>query len=451
MTLQVGQRLHIPGQSLPDWVTVDFVHGEHGIYKLYVKDDAGGIHSVELTGDELAEVVVLEQDGAADSRRVLAGLWTSWMRAAAANARATVLASTPLRPYVHQSNAVYGAMLPQPRLRFLLADEPGTGKTIMAGLYLREMQKLGLVQRALVVAPAGLVSKWQVDFARFFGGELRRITNETIQQHGLAAPHDMWVVSLELAAVNPTVQEAIRADRAGWDVVVFDEAHRLTPTAETFYRVGSLLAKQTPNALLMTATPHRGSEWLFRHLLHLVDPDVYPNPGDDSRAELRSIKPGRIHFLRRMKEDLVDYDGKTRLFKGRHAENKLVPLNAVEDAFYREALDLVDQFFPSTSAPLAKMVYGKRAASTLYALAETLKRRRDLMGTVSPVEAAQEQDPFDEDPTAQDEARVTTEASTSARAEKRAINAVLERMPGTYAPNMARPSNTTADPNRAKK
>ena len=65
-------------------------------------------------------------------------------------------------------------MLPQPRLRFLLADEPGTGKTIMAGLYLREMQKLGLVRRALLSAPAGLVTKWQADFARFFGGELRR-------------------------------------------------------------------------------------------------------------------------------------------------------------------------------------------------------------------------------------------------------------------------------------
>ena len=170
-----------------------------------------------------------------------------------------------------------GAMLPQPELRFLLADEPGTGKTIMAGLYLREMQKLGFVRRALVVAPAGLVTKWQADFARFFGGELRRITNETIQQHGLSAPHDMWVVSLELAAVNPAVQEAIRPDRAGWDIVVFDEAHRLTPTAETFHQAGRLLAGNTPRALLMTATPHRGSEWLFRHLMHLVDPEVYPD------------------------------------------------------------------------------------------------------------------------------------------------------------------------------
>ena len=167
---------------------------------------------------------------------------------------------------------------PQPLLRFLLADEPGTGKTIMAGLYLREMQRLGLVQRALVVAPANLVTKWQADFERFFGGGLRRITDETIQQHGLAVAHDMWVVSLELAAVNPAVQEAIRPDRAGWDLVVFDEAHRLTPTARRSTRSGGCWPKNTPRALLMTATPHRGKEWLFRHLLHLVDPEVYPDP-----------------------------------------------------------------------------------------------------------------------------------------------------------------------------
>jgi hypothetical protein len=285
---------------------------------------------LDLTDAEVERVTVLTDDGAADSARVLAGLWTRWMTAAGANANATVLASTPLRPYAHQSNAVYGAMLPQPWLRFLLADEPGTGKTIMAGLYLREMQKLGFVNRALVVAPAGLVTKWQADFERFFGGELRRIENQTIQQHGLAAPHDMWVVSLELAAINPAVQEAIRPDRAGWDVVVFDEAHRLTPTAQTFHPVGRLLAKNTPRVLLMTATPHRGSEWLFRGLLHFVDPEVYPDPGSDPKAELRPIKPGPIHFLRRMKEGLVDYDGRTPLFKGRTAHNKPVPLNSVE-------------------------------------------------------------------------------------------------------------------------
>jgi hypothetical protein len=178
----------------------------------------------------------------------------------------------------------------------------------------------------------------------------------------------------------------------------------------------------------MTATPHRGSEYLFRHLLHLVDPDVFPDPGSDARAKFQQINPGPFYFLRRMKEDLVDYDGTTRLFKGRTAHNVPIPLNSIEYPYYRDAIELVDEYFPVSAVPLAKMVYGKRAASTLYALAETLKRRRVLMGTESPVEAAHRVDPDDEDQGAQDEARVITEGSKSARAEKKAIDALLAQL-----------------------
>ena len=113
------------------------------------------------------------------------------------------------------------------------------------------------------------------------------------------------------------------------DIVVFDEAHRLTPTAETFHQAGRLLASNTPRVLLMTATPHRGKEWLFRALLHLVDPDVYP-PVAANEETTHAVKPGRVHFLRRMKEDLVDFDGVTKLFKGRRAANETVPLNPTE-------------------------------------------------------------------------------------------------------------------------
>ena len=433
MDFVVGQRLSIPGRGLPEWVTLDAAVSTGAGWRLYVKNESGKLlpEPVELAESELTGIKTLTHDGAGDSARVLAGLWTQWMSAAGSSAASSVLAATPLRPYAHQSNAVYGAMLPQPMLRFLLADEPGTGKTIIAGLYLREMQKLGFVNRALVVVPAGLVSKWQTDFARFFGGELRRITNDTIQQHGLEARHDMWVVSLELAAVNRSVLDAIRPDRAGWDIVVFDEAHRMTPTAESFHQVGRLLTKNTPRALLMTATPHRGSEWLFRHLLHLVDPAVFPDPGDDQKANLRPIRPGPIHFLRRMKESLRDYDGVTLLFKGREAENFSVPLNLTEHPYYQEAQKLVEDFFPTPAIALAQQVYGKRARVISYALAETLKRRRLHMGEESPVEAAHRVDPDDIDEAACEEAEVIAQSSRSAREEKKAIS-------GSFCPTWSR-------------
>jgi hypothetical protein len=313
LMLEEGQRIRLPGEER--FVVVESaVPAPEGGLKLIV-DDHGELRRAVLSAEEAALLETLAEDGGADPSAILAAFWVEWMRRASQSASATALATTPLRPYLHQNRAVYGAMLPQPLLRFLLADEPGTGKTIMGGLWLREIQRLGFARRALIICPAHLVSKWQADFERFLGGGLRRITADTIREEALSTDHDLWVVSLELAAMNRAVYDAIHPDRAGWDAVIFDEAHRLTPTAEQYHRVGRMLAANTPRAVLMTATPHRGNEWLFRSLMHLVDPKVYP-PVDrlDGDQPVQHLRPCPIHFLRRMKEELVDYDGVTRLF-----------------------------------------------------------------------------------------------------------------------------------------
>jgi hypothetical protein len=182
-----GQRVRIPKRpDLPGHVRVEVAMPAGDGWQLFVEvSPPGTFAKIDLTDAEAAACEIIVEDGAGDSQALLAGLWTAWMRAAGSDARSAVLASSPLRPYAHQMNAVYGAMLPQPRLRFLLADEPGTGKTIMAGLYLRETQRLGFIRNALVVVPAHLVTKWQADFERFFGGGLRAITAQTVREHGL--------------------------------------------------------------------------------------------------------------------------------------------------------------------------------------------------------------------------------------------------------------------------
>ncbi len=384
MQFREGHRISLPGEG--DYREVDgAIPSGDGSWTLFVNGPAG-LQKVQLSASGAGDVEVLDTDGKADSAMVLAGLWAEWMRRAAATSRGSALVTVPLQPYPHQVAAVYEAMLPQVGLRYLLADEPGTGKTIMAGLWLREAQRLRFVRRAIIVSPAHLVTKWQADFERFFGGGLKRITAETVRQDALATTHDTWIVSLELAAVNQAVYEAVHPDRSGFDTVVFDEAHRLTPTAVQYHRVGRMLAHNTKRALLMTATPHRGSERLFRSLMHLVDPEVFPEPGDADSESSFHLRPGPLHFLRRMKEEIVDLDGATKLFKPREARNVAVPLNATERAFYDEALDLVDRFFPPVAVTLAKMVYGKRASSSLHALAETLRRRRDKMGGENPAD-----------------------------------------------------------------
>ncbi len=409
---------------------------------LYVTDDAasGEVRKVSLTLAQVERVKVVTEDGSAQPEVVLAGLWNEWMLGAVRSARSTVLASTMLKPYPHQMDAVYGHMLTQPLLRFLLADEPGTGKTIMSGLWLREAQRLGLVKRALVVCPAHLVIKWKADFERFFGQKLREVTAETIRQRALAgSDDDLWIVSLNLAAMNKPLRDALHPNEAGWEAIIFDEAHRMTPTAETFHRVGKELSGSVPHALFLTATPHRGDEWYFRELLHLVDPDVFPTSGDpdsglpklrrsDKQESKRSIPltPGPLHFLRRMKEELVDYDTESLLFREREAVNVKVQMNPTEQRFYDRALELVLTYFPVKGRALAVMVYGKRAASSLYALAETLRRRADKMGTGDD-SAAEPGDDSDEDDD-QAEERVTGAASLDAKAEKQAISDMLAEL-----------------------
>ncbi|PWU48913.1 helicase [Micromonospora globispora] len=446
MNFEPGQRIVLPPSLTPSGlVTVQgAIPTEDGL-TLFVKDDKGDLRQVTLDSEAAEQIQPLTADGSAPSARVLAGMWTRWMSAAASNASTTMLASSPLRPYAHQATAVYGAMLPQPMLRFLLADEPGTGKTIMAGLWLREMQRLGMIRRALIIAPANLAAKWVKDFERLLGGGLRRITADTVREGGLDGGHDMWVVSLELAAMNPAVLDAIRPDKVGWDAIVFDEAHRYTPTATSFHQVARLLARNTPRVLMMTATPHRGSEWLFRHLLHLVDPDVYPDPGAKDDGTLSALRPGTVHFLRRMKEDLVDYDGVTRLFHGRTAHNLAVPLTAAEHAIYTQALDMVDVYFPPSAQPLARMVYGKRAGSALHALAETLRRRQALMGSKTEAEADLDAARDDEaDDATRDEAKVVNAASQSSRAEQKAITAFLAEIDALLAGGAYEPSKWKA-------
>ncbi len=432
--LRYGQRVRLPGEALV--VTYKGANAVGDKTEVIVSDPDGRLREVPLTAEQLRQVRPVTEDGAARPEVVLAGFWAERMLDSVRSATSTVLASSVLRPYPHQMSAVYGQMLPQSRLRFLLADEPGTGKTIMSGLWLREAQRLGRVKRALVVCPAHLVHKWQADFDRFFGGGLEEVTLEVVRQGLLSlSTHPTWVVSMHRAAVNPAVLEGIRPRQAGWDAVIFDEAHRMTPTAETFHNVGKALSG-AEHALLLTATPHRGKEWLFQDLLHLVDPEVFPpvEEGPKGKSGRRRLKPGRVHFLRRMKESLVDYDQKRKLFKPREAKNVKVPMNGVEQDFHNQALALVDEFFPLDARQLARIVYGKRAASSLHSLARTLHHRWERMGTdpTAPVG----DDWFDEEEDDGGEGRIVGVRSRDPKAEKRAILGLLGELETLIGPEL---------------
>ena len=179
-----GQRVRLSGGRGVEIVEAAIPRADVG-WDLFIVDasNPGGYRMESFSEAEAERILVIAEDGAASPERVIVGLWAEWMLDSARSARSTVLASVPLRPFPHQMEAVYDRMLPQPLLRFLLADEPGTGKTIMSGLWLRESQRLGRVQ----ALPGGLPRPPRHQVAGRFRAVFRRRPAGSDSGHDLPA------------------------------------------------------------------------------------------------------------------------------------------------------------------------------------------------------------------------------------------------------------------------
>lgn len=407
---------------------------------LILKTGDGRLEEVTVLAAELDGLRQPSNDGHGDAAEALAGLWGKWMEWATPRIRSAGTATKPVRPYAHQDEAVFVHMLPQPRLRFLLADEPGTGKTIMSGMYIAEGRRRRVVPgKVLIVPPAHLVSKWIADLSRYFGIDAERLDTAAARSpRHLRDDVDVWVVSVDLFTHNTDVLRKVAGPGASWSLVVFDEAHRLTPTSQ-YLGAAHAVAACTHHLLLLTATPHRGKEWYFQSLLNLLDADLYPvTAGPQDSDDTRRTRPGRLHFLRRMKEDLRDHNGEP-LFKPRFAETVPVELMPEELACYETVLDYVDQWYDNR-ATLARSIYGKRAASSITAAAATLGRRREALsgsqaGQVAPpapqgfdtprfVEAAVD----DDESWDRAEESIVNERSRDRRGELKAVDNAIEQL-----------------------
>lgn len=363
----------IDGQLVTVLVITPTISGADVVYR---RGD-GHLGEASLDTTELALAQVSANDAGGHPERALTGLWGRWMQYAVPRIRSAVLATRPLQPYAHQDEAVFTHMLAQPRLRFLLADEPGTGKTIMTGMYLAEGTRRGLIPgRTVLIVPAHLVEKWRRDLRRYFAVQADRLTPELARDPKDLDPRvSVWVVSVDLFTYNSDVRRKVSGARTSWSLTVFDEAHRLTPTSQ-YLTAAREVAARTHHLLLLTATPHRGKEHFFRALLNLLDPTLYPWDPKQNDYET-ALRPSTLSFLRRMKEELKDLDGRA-LFPARYAETVQIDLNSHEEVAYTAVMDYVDTFYGET-ATLARSIYGKRAASSLIAAKSTICRREEAV------------------------------------------------------------------------
>ena len=294
-------------------------------------------------------------------------------------------------PLPHQITAVYESMLPRQPLRYVLADDPGAGKTIMAGLYIRELVLRADARRVLVVAPGSLVDQWREELFEKFGLEFRVYSNlleQSAPSGNAFEDYPLLIARLDQMARNEELQTRLCA--AGWDLVVFDEAHKLA--AHFFgsklektgrFRFAEEVGKETRHLLLMTATPHNGKEEDFQLFLSLLDSDRFYGKFRDGVHKVDASD-----LMRRMiKEELVKFDG-TPLFPERKAYTVNYSLSDQEAALYETVTRYVQEEMGKAddldgkrrgSVGFALTALQRRLASSPEAIYQSLKRRRERL------------------------------------------------------------------------
>ena len=297
-------------------------------------------------------------------------------------------------PLPHQITAVYESMLPRQPLRFLLADDPGAGKTIMAGLLIKELIARGDLQRCLIVCPGSLAEQWQDELYRRFHLPFEILTNdrlETARTGNWFLETNLVIARLDKLSRNEDVQQKLQVPDCRWDLVVCDEAHKMSATVfggETKYtkryRLGQLLSTLTRHFLLMTATPHNGKEEDFQLFMALLDGDRFEGRFRDG-VHVTDVSD----LMRRMvKESLLKFDG-TPLFPERIAYTVPYKLSEAEAHLYKAVTDYVrDEFNRAEkldndkragTVGFALTILQRRLASSPEAIYQSLRRRRERL------------------------------------------------------------------------
>ncbi len=314
---------------------------------------------------------------AAEAQRIrLAGLFDPML----------AVTTSEVTPLPHQIRAVYGELLPRKPLRFLLADDPGAGKTIMAGLLIKELVLRDDVKRCLVVAPGGLVEQWQDELYLKFGLRFTLLTNPLVDGavgQSVFDAHPLLIARMDQLSRNDALLEMLRG--SSWDLVVVDEAHRMAVhwyggklEKTRRFELGEELGRRTRHLLLMTATPHTGIEDDFQAFLSLLDRDEFQGRGGRNRHT------DLTRFMRRMiKEDLLTFEGKP-LFPERRAETIPYELSPLEQhlydevtAYVREGMGRADTLDDPRrrTVGFALTVLQRRLASSPAAIHQSLIRR----------------------------------------------------------------------------
>jgi len=296
-------------------------------------------------------------------------------------------------PLPHQLEAVYLHIIKQPRIRFLLGDDAGAGKTIMAGLLIRELKLRGLIERILIIAPANLSYQWRRELKDLFGEQFEIIGGQDVTDTYASNPwmkNNLVITSRDWAKREHVMESLKEADP--WDLVVIDEAHGMTTSQpdknpSQRFELAKMISKHTDNLLMMTATPHNGDKIRFLHFLSLLDDDVYSDP---ESLELAIRNKKAPFYLRRLKESMRYFPTEEcphgeKIFTRRTVSTVPFDITGIEYKLYMDLTNYVryiGDIARKIKGPKAFAIgfmmalYQRRFASSPHALLKSLERRK---------------------------------------------------------------------------
>lgn len=417
--LPIGQKVLLAGH-FDQTVTLEGVRSLGKGFECRVRLASGMLDETVISEDE-AHGLIGDDGGAtangapADAEQIRLLVESTRIRLAYTHDPHFAVSLSGIRTLPHQIEAVYLKMLPQPRLRFLLADDPGAGKTIMAGLLIKELKLREAIDRVLILCPSPLTIQWQDEMQRWFGEEFSIIFSAVDQQQ-LTNPwqrSNQVVASIDYAKQDD-VRERVWQQR--WDLIIIDEAHKCSAYTKKSstrgdeaektkrYQLAEKLTAQADHVVLLTATPHHGDDDRFAHFVRLLDPDLFPEPhrladkAGEIRRDILKLGPDCPWALRRLKEDLKDLEGH-RLFPDRFAHTVTFRLNREEYDLYKAVTAYINEFLPQASGSkkqsvaLARTVFQRRLASSTMAIYQSLQRRlgkqKDLLQELESLSPAQ--------------------------------------------------------------
>ncbi|MEM3415497.1 MAG: helicase-related protein [Thermoproteota archaeon] len=297
--------------------------------------------------------------------------------------------TSKIDPLPFQIEAVYGYILKLPRIRFLIADDPGAGKTIMAGLIVKELKLRGVVNRILIVVPGHLKDQWRRELKDKFQEDFTMIDRSFSDAHYAENPwqrESKVITSIDFAKRDEILPSL---SSVHWDLVIVDEAHQMAAyrygdklSKTERYKLGEVLSKTTSHLLFLTATPHKGDPENFRLLIDLLVPGFFATPESIDESLKNGDNP---LFIRRMKEDLKDFEGKP-IFTNRYPKTIKFRLSEKEKRLYNELskyvisqYNMALQSDKKRNVAFALLILQRRMASSTYALLKSLERRRERL------------------------------------------------------------------------